>query len=155
MNTKYKATAHLSSDSYNKFNAQTLSEIYDTVKSRVPFDFCKCTFTYCSDNTTVSADINDIPKNLNVQAFEFFVFDFHRMMIILPPHSLPTAFSSPYACLLISKAVKHLLKTFSNAYRKISLTTMIPYPTVVPMQIPAIRSRGIRNRLSGNHRNYR
>ena len=44
MNTKYKATAPLSSDSYNKFTAQTLSEIYDTVKSRVPFDSCKCTF---------------------------------------------------------------------------------------------------------------
>ena len=78
MNTKYKATAHLSSDSYNRFTAQTLSEFYDTVKSRVPFDSCKCTFTYCSDNTTVSADINDIPKNLNVQAFEFFTFDFSQ-----------------------------------------------------------------------------
>lgn len=78
MNTKYKATAHLSSDSYNKFTVQTLYEIYDTVKSRVPFDFCKCTFTYCSDNTTVSADINDIPKNLNVKSFEFFAFDFSQ-----------------------------------------------------------------------------
>ncbi len=78
MNTKYKATAQLSSDSYNKFTTQTLSEIYDTVKSRVPFDFCKCTFTYCSDNTTVSADINDIPKNLNVKSFKFFAFDFSQ-----------------------------------------------------------------------------
>ena len=78
MNTKYKATAQLSSDSYNKFTAQTLSEIYNLLKDCIPFDFCKCTFTYCSDNTTVSADINDIPKNLNVKTFEFFVFDFSQ-----------------------------------------------------------------------------
>lgn len=76
MNTKYKATAQLSSDSYNQFTAQTLSEIYNLLKDCIPFDFCKCTFTYCSDNTTVSADINDIPKNLNVKSFEFFAFDF-------------------------------------------------------------------------------
>lgn len=78
MNTKYKATAHLSSDSYNKFTAQTLPEIYNLLKDCIPFDFYKCTFTYCSDNTTVSADINDIPKNLNVKTFEFFVFDFSQ-----------------------------------------------------------------------------
>lgn len=78
MNTKYKATAHLSSDSYNKFTAQTLSEIYNLLKDCIPFDSCKCTFTYCSNNTTVSVDINDIPKNLNVKTFEFFAFDFSK-----------------------------------------------------------------------------
>lgn len=76
MNTKYKATAPLSSDSYNRFTAQTLSEIYDTVKSHVPFDSCKCTFTYCSDNTTVTAEVHGAPKNLNVKSLDFFAFDF-------------------------------------------------------------------------------
>ena len=128
MNTKYKATAPLSSDSYNKFNAQTLSEIYDTVKSRVPFDSCKCTFTYCSDNTTVSADINDIPKNLNVQAFEFFVFDFSQnddyITASFTPDSifvtvcLPIDFKSSKA--LAENILKRLQKDFFNYYDSVS-----------------------------------
>ena len=149
MNTKYKATAQLSSDSYNKFTAQTLSEIYNLLKDCIPFDFCKCTFTYCSDNTTVSADINDIPKNLNVKTFEFFVFDFSQNDDYITASFTPDNISVTVCLPIDFKSSKALLKTFSNAYRKISLTTMIPYPTVVPMQIPAIRSRGIRNRLSG------
>ncbi len=76
MNTKYKATVQLSSDSYNKFTAQTLSEIYNLLKDCIPFDFCKCTFTYCSNNTTVTADVHSAPKNLNVKSLDFFAFDF-------------------------------------------------------------------------------
>lgn len=78
MNTKYKATAQLSSDSYNKFTAQTLSEIYNLLKDCIPFDFCKCTFTYCSDNTTVTAEVHSAPKNLNVKTLDFFAFDFSQ-----------------------------------------------------------------------------
>ena len=128
MNTKYKATAPLSSDSYNKFTAKTMSEIYDTVKSRVPFDSCKCTFTYCSDNTTVSADINDIPKNLNVQAFEFFVFDFSQnddyITASFTPDSifvtvcLPIDFKSSKA--LAENILKRLQKDFFNYYDSVS-----------------------------------
>lgn len=78
MNTKYKATAQLSSDSYNKFTAQTLSEIYNLLKDCIPFDFCKCTFTYCSNNTTVTADVHSAPKNLKVKSLDFFAFDFSQ-----------------------------------------------------------------------------
>lgn len=128
MNTKYKATAHLSSDSYNKFTAQTLSEIYDLIKSRVPFDSCKCTFTYCSGNTTVTAEVHSAPKNLNVKSLDFFAFDFSQnddyITASFTPDSisvtvcLPIDFKSSKA--LAENILKCLQKDFFNYYDSVS-----------------------------------
>ena len=118
MNTKYKATAHLSSDSYNKFTAQTLSEIYNLLKDCIPFDFCKCTFTYCSDSTTVSADINDIPKNLNVKTFEFFAFDFSQNDDYITASFTPDSISVTVCLPIDFKSSKELAKNILKRLHK-------------------------------------
>lgn len=97
MNAQYKATAQLSSDIYNRFTPQTLSEIYNILISLIPFTSYKCTSVYCSDNTTVSANIKVVPKNLDVKAFDCFSLNFY-----LQDDYVTAIFAPDKICVIVS-----------------------------------------------------
>lgn len=124
MNAKYKATAQLSSNIYNRFTSRTLSEIYNILISLIPFVSCKCTSIYRSDNTTVSANIKVVPKNLDVKAFDYFSLNFYQqddyVTAIFAPDKICVivSLSDTYtSCKVLAKKIlKSLCKHFRNNY---------------------------------------
>lgn len=76
MKTKYSNSTKITTDYYSELSIIKIFNLYKKLKSKIPFSFRQCTFTYRLNNVVISCDVNNIPKNILISSTDYIIFDF-------------------------------------------------------------------------------